>query len=607
MKKRLLGLIALLGLLAGCSIADVNVNQGGNVVDPGNQEDPETPDPENPDPEDPDPQDPDPEDPDPENPDPEDPDPQDPVDENVILITEAGTYSYSGEINKQIYVNAPDQAVEIELNGATLNYGDNSPIFVEAADSVDISAKKNTTNVINDNRAVWTEDDDAQGKGAIYVADGDLKLKGTGSLTINAGYYNGVHGKDDVKIQKLSLTINAPHHGVKGNDSITVTSGNLNITCGGDGLKTENTDVSSKGKQRGSVTINGGSLTINSWGDCIDAAYDAVFEELDASAPITFKGYTNKFSSYDGEVIESSEETLYLRMNSSTYSNGSYTYACYINEEWYPATYLTSQWSGRQTYYIYKLDRPSAATSFTLYRFSGNVSTFSTESYNAKSDAVAFNSYYDMVTVSASGTRLSLGSWSTYSAQQQGGGPGGPGGGPGSEGNTDKAEDSAKGVKADNAVTIKNGTITLECYDDGIHANNDVELENGEYPLGNVNIMGGKMTIKASDDGIHADGILTIDDGQIEITESYEGLEGNVIYFNNGAVSVFANDDGVNASSGSQTPNIYVTGGVLDVTVNSNGDTDGIDSNGYYSQTGGIVIVRGPGSASGSGGGGAFA
>ena len=522
--------------------------------------------------------------------------------DNVTIITEAGTYTYTGEINNQIYVNAPDLDVELVFNGATLSYSENSPIYVAACKNIDIKAEKNTTNIINDNRATWSEDVDGQGKGAIYVVDGDLKLKGAGSLTINANYYNGIHGKDDVTIQKQKLTINAVNHGVKGNDSITVSSGTIKIICGGDGFKTENTDVSSKGKQRGDVTINGGTFTINSWGDAIDAAYNAVFEELDGQT-ISYTAKTNKYSSYDGQTIDVSSDKLYLSMESSTYSNGNYTYACYINETWYKATYVGTQGGGR-TKYIYQVEYPSSATSFTLYRFSGkNVNEFSLENYSAKSDTKAFNSNYDMVSVSVSGTTLSLGRWSNYSAG--GGGGWGPGG---SEGNTDKADSSAKGIKADNVVQIISGTIDLKTYDDGIHANNDGgTLENGEEPLGNVEISGGNITVDASDDGLHADGTLSIAGGTINVTNAYEGLEGNIINVSGGQSTVFATDDGVNASSGNNTPQIIVSGGLLDVTVNSSGDTDGIDSNGTYKQTGGVVLVRGPGSASGGMGGGAFA
>ena len=45
-----------------------------------------------------------------------------------------------------------------------------------------------------------------------------------------------------------------------------------------------------------------------------------------------------------------------------------------------------------------------------------------------------------------------------------------------------------------------------------------------------------------------------------------------------------------------QTPTIEVSGGYLDVSVSPSGDTDGIDSNGNYTQTGGVVIARGPNS-----------
>ena len=496
--------------------------------------------------------------------------------EDVIMITEAGTYTYTGEITKQIYINAPDAQIEIALEGAALTYSENSPIYVATCDSIDISAKKNTTNVINDNREVYTQDEDGQGKGAIMIYDGDLDLKGKGSLIINANYRNGVHCKDDVTIKNLSLTINAQNHGVKGNDSITVESGTLNIVSGGDGLHSDNSDISSKGKQKGCITINGGTQIINSWGDAIDAAFDAVFEELDGNA-IDFTAKTNKYSSYDGQGSEPDTTKLYLRMDSNTYSNGNYTYAAYINETWYKASYVGKQNQGGP---------------------GGGSTSFSTTDYNAKSDAKAFNAYYDMVSVTANGSTLSLGNWSNYSSS----GPGGQ------EGNNDKAEGSAKGIKAANEVQIISGTISLKTYDDGIHANNDGgTLENGDAPLGNVVINGGNITVDASDDGIHADGSLAILGGVINVTNAYEGLEGNIINISGGQSTVFATDDGVNASSGNSLPQVNVSGGLLDVTVNSSGDTDGIDSNGSYYQTGGVVIVRGPGSADGSMGGGAFA
>ena len=532
-------------------------------------------------------------------------------DESIYFITNDtlsnGTYDsaseeYTFSINsnyKQVYVNAPDKTVVIELNGITIQNNENSPIFVADCDTVEISAKKNTTNYIKDTRETLVVDEDDQGKGAIYVANGDLKLKGTGVLNIEAGYYNGVHGKDDVKIQKETLNIIAVHHGIKGNDSITIASGTINISCGGDGLHTENTDISSKGNQRGNVTISGGDVTINSWGDAVAAAYNAVIEQADTSVATSFTAKTNKYSSYAGETVDTSNDVFYIKMNSSTYSNNGYTYAANIDGNWYKAAYKGTQTSGGQggpggpgggrpggssTYYIYEISKPAGATSFTLYRFSGsNVTSFSTSSYNAVGDAKAFNSAYDMVQISVSSGKINFSSWSNYAS-----------------GNTNGADISAKGLKAENEVIITAGTIDIKAYDDAIHANNDGTLENGSSPLGNVEISGGDITLYASDDAIHADYTLEISGGKTEVTSAYEGLEGNLIKVSGGETYVYATDDGANATSGKSSPNITVSGGLLDIAVPTNGDTDGIDSNGSLTITGGTVIAKGPGSASGN-------
>lgn len=541
----------------------------------------------------------------------------DTTDSNIYLITDdtlsKGTYDsaadeYTFEINsdyKQIYVNVPDKVVVVELGGVTIENSENSPIYVQDCDKLELSAKKNTVNYVKDTRATYTEDVDGQGKGAIYVENGDLKLKGTGTLNITANYLNGIHGKDDVKIQKQTLNVTAVNHGIRGNDSVEIVSGTINVTCGGDGVHTENSDISSKGNQKGDVTISGGSITINSWGDAIQAAHDAVIEEADAAVPTVVTAKTNKYSSYSGSTVETSSSKLYLKMNSSTYANGAYTYAAYIDGSWYKANYkgtLSSGnqggpggpggWGGSSTYYVYELDKPSSATSFTLYRFQGNnVTTFSTESYSAKSDAKAFNSAYDMVQISVSSSKINFSNWSNYAS-----------------GNSNGADVSAKGIKAENEIYIKAGTLDIKAYDDAIHANNDGTLENGETPLGNINIQGGALTLYASDDAIHADYTLNISGGKTTITSAYEGLEGNLIKVSGGETYVYATDDGVNACAGkASTPNIAISGGLLDVEVPTNGDTDGIDSNGTYTQTGGVVITKGPGSANGGMGGGSWA
>lgn len=527
---------------------------------------------------------------------------------NIYTLSAAGTYTLSGELEGQIYVEVGEEDdVDLELNGVEITYDKDSPIYVKQANNVKIKANKGTKNYIKDTRSLKVEDDDTQGNGAIY-SKADLKLAGKGSLTVEAGYNNGVHSTDDLTIQKITLNVIAPNNAIKGNDSIEMLSGNVTaISTGGDGLKTEATDVSSKGKQRGSITISGGELNIYSACDGIDAAYDAVITDgldEDGTTVLTPKVniYTNKYSSYTGDVVSTSTSTMYLR---TTSNNANYRYALYAynntGEEgvWSNAAYKTSIQSGggrgrRTTYYYYELVKPSNYTSFALYVFNASTSENSLENYVAKTSGQTFNYNYDTLTFTfnSSQNTVTSGGWSNYASSTQQGGGFGPGGW--DQGNTDKADESAKGIKADNEVNISGGVIYAKAYDDGIHANGDVLLENGSYGKGNVNISGGEITVNASDDGIHADSLLTFDGGNVNVETAYEGLEGNQIYVNDGEIYCFGTDDSVNAGSGNLTPLIKVTGGYLFAAVSLTGDTDGIDSNGNITITGGTVIACGP-------------
>ena len=514
-------------------------------------------------------------------------------DGNIYTITAAGTYAATGTLNGQILVNAgDDDQVVLELSGTSITYDQNAPIFCLNADKLEISAKKNTVNYVTDNRETKTVDSDDQGEGAIS-AKCDLKLKGTGSLEVVGHYNNGIHTSDDLEMQKLTVTSTAVNNAFKGKDSLTINSGSITAVAGGNAFKTDNTDISSKGNQRGIITVLDGTINAYSAYDAFDAAYNVDIQGG------TINVLTNKYAS-EYIDIDTDVSKTYLYMRTTTANNSSYRYSLYFynqdSYQWADATYLTSQYSGRQTYYFYRLSMPANFENFKIYRFNAN-SENSTTSYVSVSNAYTVNDEYDMFTFSVSSTSITISRWSNYSSSQ--GGQGGPGGGPGQEGNTDKSTDSAKAFKAANEILISGGKITAKAYDDTVHANGGDALENGETGLGNVTISGGELSLYASDDGIHADNVLTISGGTVEVTYAYEGLEAKNVVIDGGATKVYAKDDGVNAASDTGTPSITVNGGRLDITVGS-GDVDGIDSNGNFTQTGGVIITRGaPGQAGG--------
>lgn len=214
------------------------------------------------------------------------------VEENgVYKITKGGIYTFTGEItNGQIYVEASDaDEVEIELAGVTMSNDGDSCIFIENAGETTVSAKKGTVNTLTDSRAKKTSDEDTTGSGCIYSKD-DLKISGKGELDVIANYNNGIACKNDIKIKNLTLKVSAPNNAIKGNDSITIESGALTVvSTEGDGLKTKNTDISSKGKQRGWIKIQGGTVDIYAADDCIKAAFDF---KIESEATVTEKRYT---------------------------------------------------------------------------------------------------------------------------------------------------------------------------------------------------------------------------------------------------------------------------------------------------------------------------
>lgn len=173
------------------------------------------------------------------------------------------------------------------------------------------------------------------------------------------------------------------------------------------------------------------------------------------------------------------------------------------------------------------------------------------------------------------------------------------------------------GIQAEGNLTINDGKYTITKADKCISALGDITINGGTFTLtpnvtgSGENGSGHGITVKKNDSDVRT-GNVTINGGVIDITKSYEGIQGVVITVNDGTIFIVSTDDAFNASNGTQTMGggfgggfggrpgqttttttttstmaLNIKGGFIHVT--STGD--GLDSNGEMNISGGIVLV----------------
>lgn len=512
--------------------------------------------------------------------------------DSVYTITQAGEYTVTGLLSEgQIVVDADDNAeITIVLNGTSITCSNGSPIYIKNADNVKIKSEENTYNCIVDARAEADDNSDnsssENGNAAIYAAC-DLKLVGKGALSVTGNYNNGIQSKDDISIKNVTIKVNAVNNAIKGNDEVAIESGEIiAISRKGDGIKTSNSSLSTKGKQKGNVIISGGNIDIYAACDGIDAAYG-----VDVSGDGNLNIYTDTYSDYSEAVAADNSGSSTISSGSSASNPGSSASN--------PDSSASNPGSSNQNQG--SSSKSSSNATMMTYTTTANTDNQNNSSVgtppdmnNAQNNGNMGNPPDMNNSSSNSGNNPDMKGNFSGRNRAANGMPGNN-----SSGNSSKKPYSTKGIKAESEINISGATINISSTDDGIHANSDSGvLETGEDGKGIISISGGTITISTGDDGIHADKELNITDGYINVLTSYEGLEAITINISGGQSFVYAADDGINACTGdgTSTPLINITGGYFDVTTGS-GDTDGIDSNGNYTQSGGMVLVKGSSSS----------
>ena len=190
---------------------------------------------------------------------------------NTVVISKEGTYLITGKLTDgQIVVEAAKtDKVQLVLDGVDVTCTNGAPLCVKSADKTVLTLAEGSKNVFTDG-ANGNEEQNA----CIFSKD-DLAVNGTGTLTVNGNYNNGIGSKNDLEIISGTIKVTAVKNGLKGNDSVAVMTGTIELSVGKDGIKSDNDTETGKGY----VYIENADITVKAGDDGIQAVNAIVFSK----------------------------------------------------------------------------------------------------------------------------------------------------------------------------------------------------------------------------------------------------------------------------------------------------------------------------------------
>ena len=164
------------------------------------------------------------------------------ADGNTLLIVQSGIYSLSGNLDDgRIIVNAKKQDVVLILDGVNVTCSNSSPLYIYKAASVTLLLNGTKENVFTDSTSYdytldYCEETEEEPNATIF-SKADLIIRGTGSLKVNANYNSGIICKDTLKIMNTTVDVTAKNHGINGKDSLLIQNSTVRVNAGGDALR----------------------------------------------------------------------------------------------------------------------------------------------------------------------------------------------------------------------------------------------------------------------------------------------------------------------------------------------------------------------------------
>lgn len=465
---------------------------------------------------------------------------------NVVTVTKAGTYTFTGNYSGYMLINGVEGDVTIILDGVNIQTTEDqsTPAILFEANSYNrtLTIKDGSTNYLADS----VGDIALVGDGAVINAKkSSLTINGGGSLELKA---NGedttcIKIKENLTINGPTISINATNCGIKAGKTLQLLNSNVSVTCTNDGIKTDNSPADSteattlaSTETAGYLYIKNSNITITSDDNGITANNKMVIDNTDSNTiSITTNGGTPETITGSNDMPGSGGNRPGGNWGGN-FGGGSSS-----------STTTTSTTNGKALLVC--------GTKLSTTNSSGTV----TETLYP----CGFADYYPMI---INGGKFEINS-----------------------------NDDA--IHSHGDITITGGTLNVTSGDDGVHAEHNAYLKGGSLNVTksyealegtNIYISGGNHTLYATDDGINA---AYGDDSSVTCTVELTG----------GTTLVNADGDGLDAGGGDMGQEnkgyIKLNGGTIYVCGTTSGGNGALDASTSVSFGGANAIVMAGSSA----------
>ena len=170
-----------------------------------------------------------------------------------LLITDAGDYRLSGDMNGSIHIRAEEQIVHLFLCGVNVKSVTAPAINVESAGKLIITAEDGSDNIFADGSKFIDDISDA-----CIFSMCDLTINGGGSVSVSGYYKDAIHTKDTLRISGVRLFVRAKDDGLLGNDAVMSTGADVSVEAEKNGIRTTKTGKALKGN----IEITGSGLSV---------------------------------------------------------------------------------------------------------------------------------------------------------------------------------------------------------------------------------------------------------------------------------------------------------------------------------------------------------